>query len=190
MIVFGGLLVIEKKKSLGSNLAWKDVKMTWTLALSTYSSSLLNWVTYYLSDSPSTCWMLRRWPVGFLCLCPLMKWWIKPLPSCSKSAIVLGGILLNHTLVAPFNVFGNALHITSYRVICNSISVLNDSMWSKGSLEPLYDPNCGRQNFGRKERFSTSVVNVEPVLRIILSRFSPPLSFIAFFSSSISFLML
>ena len=156
--------MIEKKKSPGNNSAWKVVRMTWSSALSTCSSSLLNRVTYCLSDSPSTYWMLRRWPVGFLCLCSPMKWWTKPLLSCSKSAIVLGGILLNYTLVAPFRVVRNALHITSSRVICNSISVLNDSMWSKGSLESSYDSNRGRQNFGGRGRFSTSVVNGESVL--------------------------
>ena len=145
---------------------------------------------YYLSDSPSTCWMLKRWPVGFLCLFPPMKWWTKLLLSCSKSAIVHGVILLNHTLAAPFRVVGNALHITLPRVICNSISVLNDSMWSKGSLEPSYDSNSRRQNFGARGRFNASSVNGESVLQIILSRFSPPLSFIALFSLSISFLML
>ena len=51
--VFGGLLVIEKKKSLSINPAWKVVRMTWSSASSTYSSSLLNRVTYYFSDSPS-----------------------------------------------------------------------------------------------------------------------------------------
>ena len=134
--------------------------------------------------------MLRRCPVEFLCLCPPMKWQTKPLLSCSKSAIVLRGILLNHTLAAPFSVVGNTLHITLSGVIYNSISVLNDSMWSKGSLEPLYDSNCRRQNFGGGGRFSTSVVNGDSVLRIIPSRFSSPLSFIALFSWSISFLML
>lgn len=189
MTIFDGLLVIEKKKSPSSNPAWKVVKITWSLASSTYNSFLLNQVTYCLSDSPSTCWMLGR-PVGFLCLCPLMKWWTKPLLSCSKSAIVPGDILLNHTLATPFSVVGNALHITSSRVICNSINVLNDSMWSKRSLELSYDSNYGRRNFGGKGRFSTSVVNGESVLRIIPSKFSLPLSFIALFSSSISFLML
>ena len=121
--------------------------MSWSLALSTYSSTLLNWVTYCLNNSPSTYSnSLLRWPVGFLCLFPPMKWQTKPLLSCSKFAIVLGGILLNHTLAVPFSVIGNALHITSFRVIYNSISVLNDSMWSKGSLEPSYDSNCGRWN--------------------------------------------
>ena len=187
--VFGGLLVIEKKKSPSNNLAWKVVRMTWSLAFFTCSSSLLNWVTCYLSDTPSTCWMLRRWPVGFLRLCPPMKWWTKPLLSCSKFVIVPGGILLNHTLVAPFSVIGNALHITLSGVICNGINVLNDSMWFEGSLEPSYDSDCGRRNFGERGRFSTSVVNGESVLRIIPSRFSLPLSFIALFSSSISFLM-
>ena len=100
------------------------------------------------------------------------------------------GILPNHTLAAPFSVVGNALHITSSEVIYNSISVLNDSIWSKGSLEPSYDSNCGRRNFGGRVRFNTSVVNGESVLRIIPFRFSPPLSFITLFSSSISFLML
>ena len=134
--------------------------------------------------------MFRRWPVGFLCFCPPMKWWTKPLLSCSKFAMVLRGILLNHTLAAPFNVVGNALQITLSGVIYNSISVLNDSMWSKGSLEPSYDSNCGRWNFGGRGEFSTSVVKGESVLRIIPSRFSPPLSFIVLFSLSISFLML
>ena len=164
--------------------------MTWSLASSTCSSSLLNRVIYCLSDSLSAYWMLRRWPVGFLCLFPPIKWWTKPLLSWSKSAIVPGGILLNHTLVAPFNVVGNALHITSSEVICNNISVLNDSMWSKESLEPSYDFNYRRQNFSGRGWFSTSLENGESVLRIIPSRFSPPLSFITLFSSSMSFLML
>ena len=133
---------------------------------------------------------MRRWPVGFLCFCPPMKWRTKPLLSCSKSAIVPRGILLNHTLAAPFNVVRNALQITLSGVICNSISVLNDSMWSKGSLEPSYDSNCGRRNFGGKGRFSTLVVNGESVLWIIPSKFSPPLSFMALLNSSISFLIL
>ena len=50
--------------------------------------------------------------------------------------MVLEGSLPNHTLVAPFSVVGKALHITSSEVIYKSIKVLNDSMWSKGSLEP------------------------------------------------------
>ena len=134
--------------------------------------------------------MLRRWLVGFLCLCTPMKWRTKPLLSCSKSTIIPGVILLNHTLVAPFSVVRNALHITLSKVICNSINVLNDSMWSKGSLEPSYDSNCRRQNFGGRGQFSSSAVNGESILQIILSRLSSPLSFIALFSSSISFLML
>ena len=157
--IFDGLLVIENKKSPGSNPAWKVVRITWSLALSTCSNSLLNRVTYCLSDSLSACWMLRKWSVGFFCLCPPIKWWTNPLLSYSKFAIVLGGILLNHTLAAPFSVVGNALHITSSRVICNNINVLNDSMWSKGSLEQTYDSSYGRRNFGGKGWFNTSVVN-------------------------------
>ena len=164
--------------------------MTWSLTSSTCNSFLLNWVTYCLNDSPSTWWMLRRLPVGFLCLCPPMKCRTKPLLSCSKFAIVPGGILLNHTLAAPFSVVGNALHITSVGVIYNSINVLNDSMWSKGSLELSYDSSCGRRNFGGRGRFSIAVVNSESVLQIIPSKFSLPLSFMALLNSSISFLML
>ena len=63
-------------------------------------------------------------------------------------------------------------------------------MWSKGSLEPSYDSNYGRQNFGRRGRFNISVVNGEFVLRIVPSKFFSPLSFMALFNSSISFLML
>ena len=51
--VFGGLLVIEKKKSPGNNPAWKVVRMTWSSTSSTCNSSLLNRVTYCFSDSPS-----------------------------------------------------------------------------------------------------------------------------------------
>ena len=100
------------------------------------------------------------------------------------------GSLLNHTLAAPFNVVGKALHITSSRVICKSTKVLNDLMWSKGSLKPPKESNWGRRNFGGSGRFNTSVVNGESVLRIILSKFSTVLSFTAFLSSSISLLML
>ena len=63
-------------------------------------------------------------------------------------------------------------------------------MWSEGSLESSYDSNYGRQNFSGRGQFSTSVVNSESVLQIIPSRFSLPLSFIALFNLSISFLML
>ena len=121
---------------------------------------------------------------------PPIKWRIEPLKSCSKSAIVPRDILLNHTLTAPFCVVGDTLHITSFGVIWNSINVLNDSMWSNRSLEPSYDSYYGRQNFSGRGRLSTSVVNGEPVLQIILSKFSSPLSFMAYFNSSISFLML
>ena len=82
--VFGGLLVNEKKKSPGSNLAWKVVRMTWSSVSSTYSSFFMNRVTYCLSDSPSAYWMLRRWPVGFLCLYPLMKMMNKTLVELFK----------------------------------------------------------------------------------------------------------
>ena len=79
--IFGEILVIEKKKSLGSNPAYKVVRITWSSASSTYSNSLLKHVTYCLSDSPSTWHMLRRCPVGFLCHCPPMKWQTKHLLS-------------------------------------------------------------------------------------------------------------
>ena len=82
--VFGGLLVNEKKKSLGSNPAWKVVRMTWSSVSSTYSSFFMNRVTYCLSDSPSAYWMLKRWLVGFLCLYPLMKMMNKTLVELFK----------------------------------------------------------------------------------------------------------
>ena len=119
-----------------------------------------------------------------------MKWRTNLLLSCSKFAIVLGDILLNQTLAAPFNVVGKALHITSSRVMCRCIKVLKDSMWSKGSFESSYDSSCGRRNFGGRGRFNTLVVNSESVLRIIPSRFSTAFPFVALLSSSISLLML
>ena len=100
------------------------------------------------------------------------------------------GSLPNHTFAAPFNVVGKAMHITSSGVICKSIKVLNDSMWSKGSLEPSKDSNWGRRNFGGSGRFNISMMNGESVLWIIPSKFSTALSFTAFLSSSISLLML
>ena len=119
-----------------------------------------------------------------------MKWWTKALLSCSKFAMLLGVILPNHTLVAPFSIVWKALHITSFGVICKSIRVLNVSMWSKGSLEPSNDSSWGRWNFGGRGWFNTSVVNGESILQIIPSRFSIALSFIAWLSLSISLLML
>ena len=104
--------------------------------------------------------------------------------------MVPGGILSNHTLAASFSVVGKALHITSSRVICKSIKVLNVSMWSKGSLEPSNGSSWGRRNSGGKGRFNTSVVNGESILQIIPSRFSTALSFTTFLSSSISLLIL
>ena len=68
--IFGGLLVIEKKKSPSRSLALKVVKMTWSSTSSTCSNSLLKRATYCRRDSPSAYWMLRRWPVGFFYLCP------------------------------------------------------------------------------------------------------------------------
>ena len=143
--------------------------MTWSFASFTYNNSLLKRIMYCLNDSSFAWWMLRRCLVGFLCRCPPMKWQTKPLLSYSKFAMVLGGILLNHILATPFSVVGKALHITSSRVIYKSIKVLNDLMWSKGSLELSNNSSWGRQNFGGRGQFYTLVVNGESVLRIILS---------------------
>ena len=160
------------------------VNTTWSSASSSCNNSLLKWVTYCLKVSPSFWWMLRRCPVGFLCRCPPMKCQTKLLLSCSKFAMVIGGILLNQTLATPFSVVGKALHITLSGVMCRCIRVLKDSMWSKRSFEPSYDSSWGRQNFARRGRFNTSVVNGESVLRISPSRFSMTFPFIALLSSS------
>ena len=79
--IFSELLLIEKKKSPGRNPTWKVVRITWSSASSTYNNFLLNYITYYLSDSPFAWRMLRRCPIGFLCHCPPMKWQTKPLLS-------------------------------------------------------------------------------------------------------------
>ena len=52
--------------------------------------------------------------------------------------------------------------------------------------------NChvGDKNFNGRGRFSTSVVNGEFIIRIIPSKFSPPLSFMALLNLFIFFLML
>ena len=110
----------------------------------------------------------------------------KVLFGCSKLAIIPGDSLLNHTLVAPFRVVGNALHMTLLGVIYRCTKVLKDSIWSRGSFHPSKDSSCGSRNMGGNGQFGTSVVKGESVLRIIPSRLDVDLSFIAFFSLSIS----
>ena len=89
-----------------------------------------------------------------------MKWQTKALPSSSKLPIVKGGILLNHTLAAPFKAVGKALYIISSGVFYKFIRLLKDSIWSSESFEPSNQ-----------------------------SRFLWPFPFIALFNSSICFFM-
>ena len=67
---------------------------------------------------------------------PPMKWQTKALPSSSKLLIVEGGILLNHTLAAPFKAVGKALYIIPSIVFYKFTRLLKDSIWSSESFEP------------------------------------------------------
>lgn len=135
--ILGKVLFMEKKKYLGSSPAWKVVNITWSFVSSTCNTSLLKRSTYCLNDSSSACRMFNRWPMGFLWRYPPMKWQTKLSLRCSNLAIVRRDSLLNHTLAAPFRVIGNALHMTSFGIICRFIMVLKDSIWCRGSFNPL-----------------------------------------------------
>ena len=184
-----GFLVIKNKKSSDLNLAWKVVSNTWSSASSACKTSLLNLVTYILKDSPASCFTLDKCEVGCLYLCPPMKWRTKAPPNSSKLLIVKGGILLNQTLVGPFKLVGNALHIISSGVFCKFIRLLKDLMWSSGSFDPSNKSNWGSLNFCVSSRSSIAAVNGNAVYLIIPSRFLSPFPFTALFNLSIYFFM-
>ena len=56
-----------------------------------------------------------------------MKWVTKSLLNSLKVKTVLGANLLNHTLVGPLSMVGNAQHMISSRTLYKCIRVLNDS---------------------------------------------------------------
>ena len=66
--------------------------------------------------------------------------------------------LLNHTLVGPLSVVGNALHIISSGTSCRCMRVLNDFRWLSGSRDLSYVSICGIWNLARKGKEVTFVV--------------------------------
>ena len=168
----------------------KVVSCTLSSASSISSTSLLNRFTYDLSDSPSSCLIVSRWSTGLFCRCPLTKWCTNELLSCSKSSIDDWANFLNRTCTAPLRVAGKEWHRISYGVCYRLRVILKVVMWSNGSFRLSYNPSWGKWNLGGKRHSRTFVVKRELVLFTISSKFLFVFSFMAFFSSSISFLML
>ena len=98
--------------------------------------------------------------------------------------------MLNHTRAALLRVIRKDRHRISSGICCRLRVILKVVMWSKGSFMPSYDSSCRRQNLGDRGNSKTFVVKGESVLFTIPSKFLFVFSFIAFFSSSISFLMI
>ena len=80
--------------------------------------------------------MLIRQTVDFLYLCLPIKCDTNCALSSLKVLMELGVNLLNHTLVGPINVVRKARHMILSETPCKCMNVLNDSKWSKGSLDP------------------------------------------------------
>ena len=80
-----------------------------------------------------------------------------------KVETVLGVSLLNHTLVGPLSVVGNALHIILSGILCRCIRVLNDSKWLSGSCDPLYASTCDIRNLVGRGKEVTCVMKGESV---------------------------
>ena len=100
-----------------------------------------------------------------------MKWQTRASLSSLKLPIVEGGILLNHTLAAPFTVVGKALHIISFGVFRRFIRLLNDSIWSHESFELSNESSCGNLNFCDSSKSSTAAIKSDVVCLIIPSKF-------------------
>ena len=163
---------------------------TWSSALLTSNSSLLNCFRHALSDSPSSCLIVSRWFVGLFSLCPPMKWHTNELLNYSKSSMDDGASLLNHTCAAPLKVVEKDRHRISLGVCCKPKVVLMVVMWLSGSFKLWYESSRGRQNFGGKGHSRILFVKGEYVIFTISSRFLVVFYFIAFFNSSMSFFIL
>ena len=98
--------------------------------------------------------------------------------------------LLNHTCAAPLRVIRKDWHMISSGVCYRLKVILKVLMWSNRSFKSSYNSSCGRRNLGGKGHSTTFFVKGELVLFTIQSRILVVFSFIAFFNSSISFLML
>ena len=78
--------------------------------------------------------MFVRHAVDFLYLCPLIKCEANWALNSLKVLMEFGVNLLNHTLVGPFSMVGKVRHMISSAMPCRCMRVLNDSRWSKESL--------------------------------------------------------
>ena len=99
--------------------------------------------------------------------------------------MVLGVSLLNHTLVGPLSVVGNALHIILSRTLCRCIRVLNVSKWSSGSFNLSYASPCGIWNLVGRGKEVTYGVKGESICWTSSSRLGDTHPFMAFIIMSI-----
>ena len=97
--------------------------------------------------------------------------------------------LLNHTCTAPLRVVGKEWHNVLFVGCCRLKVVLKVMMWYNGSFRPSNDSSYGKQNFRGMGHSRTFAVKGEFVFLTIPSKFRSIFSFIAFLSSSISFLI-
>ena len=118
-----------------------------------------------------------------------MKWCMKEVPSCSKLSMDDVASLLNHTCTTPLRVVGKKWHNILFVGCCRLKVVLKVMMWSNGSFRPSNDSSYGKQNFRGIGHSRTFTMKGEFIFLTILSKFRSVFSFIAFLSSSISFLI-
>ena len=78
--------------------------------------------------------MFVRHAVDFLYLCPLIKCEANWALNFLKVLIEFGVNLLNHTFAGPFSMVGKVQHMISSAMPSRCMRVLNDSRWSKESL--------------------------------------------------------
>ena len=171
---------MEKRNYLDCIPLVNMVTSTLSLTSSIKKASLLKHVTYDVMLSSSRCLMFNRLAKDLLYLYPPIKWVMKCLLNSLKVETILGPSLLNHTLVGPLSVVGNALHMISFGTPCRCMSVLNDSRWSSKSHNPSYVSTCGIWNLARKGKEVTCAVKGESVHWTNLSKLVDTYPFMAF----------
>ena len=99
------------------------------------------------------------------------------------------GNFVNHSLTAPLRMVVKERHSISLRGCWRPSVVLKVLRWSRGSLSPSNSSSLGNQNFDGTGHSKTAVEKGKSVVLTILSRLRSIYPLIAFFSSSISFLI-
>lgn len=92
-----------------------------------------------------------------------MKCETKCLLNSLKVEMILGAILLKHTLAGPLSVVGKAMHMISSRTPYRCMRVLNDSKWLSGSFNLSYASTYGIQNLPGRGKEVTYAMKGESV---------------------------